>query len=66
MIVEIVVRADTPEELPWSAFHFSRCKARRLRTAGDPYFGRCDLKHGHAGEHALDRGMDVIHVIRFL
>jgi hypothetical protein len=44
--------------LPWApAWPWLRCRAR----GGDGcYYGRCDLRRGHDGAHALERGMLVL------
>lgn len=47
------------EMLPWAQWPFDpRCRARRERRRGQ-YYGRCELRAGHEGDHALERGMDV-------
>lgn len=48
-------------DLPWAPLLGRRCRARRETRASegrDQHFGRCELRAGHAGDHALERGMD--------
>lgn len=43
--------------LPWAIFPWQQCKA--VKEPGDGHHGRCELRHGHEGDHALERGMDI-------
>jgi hypothetical protein len=52
------VKLQMTSNLPWSPGFWNRCSAVRERRAGAPYWGRCDLKRGHDGPHALERGFD--------
>lgn len=46
----------TPEEKAW-ATPFRRCMARKYRATGDIYWGRCELRRDHPGDHELERGL---------
>lgn len=39
---------------------FERCPHRLRRDQSPVYFGRCDLKKGHADCHVLERGMEMV------
>lgn len=43
--------------IPWK-----RCRAKLppYTCGAMSYFGRCDLKRGHEGDHWLERGLDNI------
>lgn len=43
----------------WALPFRRRCRAVRESDGSTPYFGRCELRRGHSGDHALERGMDV-------
>jgi hypothetical protein len=47
-------------ELPWQEYPWQRrCKA--VKEPGEFfYWGRCELRRGHLGDHALERGMEVL------
>jgi hypothetical protein len=47
------------ESLPWARWSWQACTARRERRPDVPYFGRCELRRNHDGDHALERGMDI-------
>ena len=48
---------DPGLDLPWWAGWWQRrCLAR---TVEGPYRGRCELRRGHDGDHALERGFDI-------
>lgn len=47
-------------ELNWARPWQRRCKAHLDRDAGRGYWGRCDLRRGHIGPHALERGMEIV------
>lgn len=54
-------------ELPPSAFsswpwNHCRCRLTRRAITGElrPHWGRCDLRRNHPGDHALERGFDVV------
>jgi hypothetical protein len=43
--------------LPWYEYPWQRrCKA--VKEPGEGYWGRCELRRGHLGDHALERGME--------
>lgn len=45
--------------LEWALWPWQRCRAvKEPGFTKYSYFGRCDLKKGHKGYHALERGMD--------
>ncbi len=44
--------------LPWQNLWQRRCRAFRERRPGEPYWGRCELRRRHEGDHALERGFD--------
>jgi hypothetical protein len=44
-------------EIPWAGWLQRRCVARTVVPEGTP---RCELKAGHDGSHAADRGMYVV------
>lgn len=47
----------TDIELPWAYPFAARCRA--VKEPNDSgYWGRCDLRAGHDGDHALERGLD--------
>lgn len=46
-----------PELLVWAKWPWQRCKA--VKEPSDSHYGRCELKKKHAGDHALERGMDI-------
>jgi hypothetical protein len=46
----------TVSDLPWVRLSQRRCRA--VREPGTSYWGRCELRAGHDGDHALDRAMD--------
>ena len=41
----------------WATWPWQQCRARREPRSGE-FFGRCELRKGHAGDHALERGFD--------
>lgn len=44
--------------LDWYRWPWQRCRA--VAEPNDSgYFGRCELKKRHVGDHALERGMDL-------
>jgi hypothetical protein len=47
---------DMNDNLPWVLPWHRRCKA--VKEPGEPYWGRCELRAGHQGDHALERGME--------
>lgn len=47
--------ADDVENLPWAAWVFTQCRARKERNPSG-FWGRCELKYKHKGDHALERG----------
>lgn len=55
-------RTVSSENPPWAtvgeSLWFGQCRARREPRGRRSYFGRCELRRGHSGPHALDRGMD--------
>jgi hypothetical protein len=51
--------AANDEHLPWARPWQRRCAAVREQRPGSLYWGQCELRRGHAGDHALDRGYDV-------
>jgi hypothetical protein len=47
-------------ELPWQEYPWQRrCKAVK-EPNWSSYWGRCELRRGHWGDHALERGMEVL------
>lgn len=41
---------------PWH-----RCRAfRECKSKSNVYYGRCDLKKNHLGDHALERGLIIM------
>jgi len=46
------------EDLPWAGWWQRRCRAVREPKPDAPYYGRCELRRGHDGDHALERGFD--------
>lgn len=48
--------------LPWATLLdmllLRQCKAVKERRGRSGYYGRCELKAGHEGAHALERGFD--------
>lgn len=54
----------TEPNLPWASFPWPRCRAVLEPDAdkAGPYHGRCELRARHRRhDHALERGMDVVH-----
>jgi hypothetical protein len=49
-------KAEGP--LPWAKWPWQRCFAYREPRDGSHYHGRCELRRGHPGDHALERGFD--------
>lgn len=49
--------SQRPEDLPWAPLFGRRCRARKEPNESG-FWGRCELAAGHAGDHALERGMD--------
>ena len=46
-------------ELPWVLWPWHRrCTAVLERRTVGGHYGRCDLRAGHHGDHALERGFD--------
>lgn len=45
-------------ELPWAFWWWQTCRAVKEPNKSG-YWGRCELKKGHEGDHALERGADV-------
>jgi hypothetical protein len=61
------IPSQVPQELfdnvllEWASWPTPRCKAVRERRGGRPdYFGRCNLTRYHTGDHALERGMEIV------
>jgi hypothetical protein len=58
-----LARAKTPPS-DFARWPWNRCRYRltRLGATGElrPYWGRCDLKRDHPGDHALERGFDIV------
>jgi hypothetical protein len=49
--------------LPWATWPWNRCTARLDKYEvphPKDYHGRCDLKRHKMGDHALERGFDII------
>lgn len=42
-----------PQPHEWATWPWNRCPARTER------WERCDLRKGHDGDHALERGLDI-------
>lgn len=47
-------------EPPWARPWQRTCTAVREQRDGAIYWGRCELVRNHRGDHALDRGVDVV------
>ncbi len=47
-------------DLPWAKWWQRHCAAVREQREGAVYWGQCELVRGHGGDHALDRGYDVV------
>ena len=50
-----------PPTLPasaWARWPWQRCRAVREHRGRHQHHGRCELRRGHRGLHALERGMD--------
>ena len=41
----------------WAMWPWQQCRARREPGHPDGRWGRCELRRGHAGDHALEFGM---------
>lgn len=53
-----LVRQVYAADLPWQRWPWERrCKA--VKEPGCWYWGRCELRRNHEGDHALERGMEV-------
>lgn len=52
----MAVQAEQP--LPWSRLG-NRCRAT-VEANPSGYWGRCDLRRGHDGLHALERGFLIL------
>ena len=42
----------------WAKWPWQACKARKEPNSSG-YWGRCELRKGHDGDHALERGFDI-------
>jgi hypothetical protein len=49
--------APAASDLPWAKWSWQCCPARVEPNPSGPY-GRCELRRGHEGDHALERGFD--------
>lgn len=47
-------------DLPWVGLWQRRCAAVREQRPGALYWGQCEFRRNHGGDHALDRGVDVV------
>ena len=46
-----------PDDLPWVKPFRRRCRSTLHKVDSPIYHGRCELRRGHDGPHALERGM---------
>jgi hypothetical protein len=47
-----------PWTLPWAHWPWQSCPAR-VEPNPSGLYGRCELRRGHEGDHALERGFDI-------
>lgn len=48
------------DDYEWTKGFFDRACPARLNEKFLIYRGRCNLKRGHSGPHALERGMEIV------
>lgn len=44
----------------WAIVPWNRCRARLEKKEDAEFYGRCELKKGHRGPHALERGFVIV------
>lgn len=44
----------------WATVPWNRCRAVLERKSGEQFWGRCELKAHHDGDHALERGFVIV------
>lgn len=47
------------EDIPWAQWFWQKCRAVKEPNPSG-YWGRCELVKDHVGDHALERGMEIL------
>lgn len=46
--------------MKWAMWPWTRCRAA-MEPNDTPYWGRCERVRKHKGDHALERGMEIVY-----
>ena len=55
----VTLASVAEHDLPWARLWERTCTAVREQRPDAAFWGLCELRRFHAGDHALDRGFDV-------